>query len=351
MFPGITVGIDLTGQIEDSADRVKVTRIILDSNNAKCQQIWQTNLSANNYSYPALKSELIYYGIPYSEDVQTIELPLISNTLYGQFQVMQDPEIINGNTWYTLDTIRYKTINEDGTDQGQNNILSIGDWLSYDNTLFSVVEIDQNLNKVRLKIISGSAFPGVFSVFKYYQDPFRSKKINVRIGIHEYDILYIKGINEDFNLLANEWSDPIKFSTDELVFADDVTLPLSQFYLQNVTDWGSQWIAEAKERRLTAYYGHIPNVPTLSATDLRVVQINTQINSALDIADIKNTASSIESTKSLIESKKQTLAAQKTELQSVTSSDEYKNIQDQINTNTTDLQNLQAEYSTLVKSF
>jgi len=31
MFPGLTVSLDLTSQIEDSADRVKLTRIILDA--------------------------------------------------------------------------------------------------------------------------------------------------------------------------------------------------------------------------------------------------------------------------------------------------------------------------------
>jgi hypothetical protein len=34
MFPGVQVSIDLTGQIEDSADRVKVVRIILNSNDS-----------------------------------------------------------------------------------------------------------------------------------------------------------------------------------------------------------------------------------------------------------------------------------------------------------------------------
>jgi len=29
---------------------------------------------------------------------------------------MYDPEIINGNTWYTFDTLIYQTIDENGTD-------------------------------------------------------------------------------------------------------------------------------------------------------------------------------------------------------------------------------------------
>jgi hypothetical protein len=44
-----------------------------------------------------------------------------------------------------------------------------------------------------------------------------------------------------------------------------------EFYSSNVVDWGRDMIAEAKERKLTAYNGHIPNAPTLRSEDLRVV--------------------------------------------------------------------------------
>jgi hypothetical protein len=81
-------------------------------------------------------------------------------------------------------------------------------------------------------------------------------------------------------------------------------------------------------------------VPTLNADDLRVVQINTQINATLDTADIKSMAAEIETTRSQVSSLKSTIAAQKTELQSITTTDEYNAMQEQIATNTADLQNL-----------
>jgi len=211
---------------------------------------------------------------------------------------MADPESIDGNIWYTLDTLSYSTVDEDGTNQGTNNILSVGDQLSYNNTLFSIIAIDQNNKKVRLKILSGVSFPGVYSILKYYQDPFRKKEIKVRFGINEYNIIYVKGVNEDFNLVSTEWSTPIKFASNELVYDNNVNVNFKDYYANNVSDWGKSWIAQAKERRIEAYLGQVPNTPVLNANDLRVVQINTQINAALDTADIKNTASEIESTKS-----------------------------------------------------
>lgn len=351
MFPGLTVSLNLTGQIEDSADRVKVARIILDANNTNVQSFWTNTLQSNNYEYTALKSLLSYNNISYSEDIQTIELPLTTNSISGSFQVIEDPEIINGNTWYTFNTILYASIDENGKSVNNNNTLSIGDQLSYNNTLYSVVEIDQNQNKVRLKIINGSAFPGVYSEFKIYQDPFRSKTIEVRFGAHEYDIIYVKGVNEDFNLISNQWSDPIQFATDTLLYADNTNINLADYYVANVVDWGADWIAEAKERRISAYYGHKPNAPALNVNDLRVVQINTQINAAMDNADIKNTAANIETARSNIESLKKTIAQQKAALSSITSTADYNKQQESIATNTKDLKNLQTEYSTLVNNF
>jgi hypothetical protein len=41
MFPGMTVDIDLTGKIEDTADRVKVLRVILNSRDPLARNIWE----------------------------------------------------------------------------------------------------------------------------------------------------------------------------------------------------------------------------------------------------------------------------------------------------------------------
>ena len=350
MFPGATVQIDLTGKIEDSADRVRVSRIILDARETAAQELWNTNLSVNAYDYISLKALLTYNNVRYSEDIETIELPLVSNTAAGEFQVVKDPEIINGNTWYKVDTINYSTISSDGEGEFKNNILSVGDVLAYENTLYTIQEIDQNTNKIRIKVISGTAIPGLYTIFRYYQDPFRDKTINVRFGANEYNIIYIKGVNEDFNLLSNSWSTPIKFSSNDLIYENDGSQNFLNFYNANIVDWGANMIADAKQRAIKAYYGTIPNAPVLIGNDLRVVQINTQINAAIDTAEVKNTAAEIETAKSQINSLKATIASQKTELQSITEMDKYNSMQQQIATNMTDLQNLQASYSTLVSN-
>lgn len=354
MFPGVTVDIDLTDQIEDDADRVKVVRIILNSNDQSSQNIWNSNLSQNTYDYLSLLTLLSNNNISYSQDEEIIELPLVYNTKAGTFQIIEDPQSINGNIWYKFDSLNYSTLDAEGIDQGRNNILSIGDQLAYSDTIFEVSDIDQNSNRVRLSKICGAGMPGVYSTFTYYQDPFRNKTISVRFGANEYNIIYVKGIAEAYNLQADNWSTPIKFASDELYFESDngiTTLQFNEYYANYIVDWGAQMIEEAKEHSVSAWKGHTPNAPTLNADDLRVVQINTQINAAIDNTAVKNSIAQIAAVKTEIDSLKQTIAGLKSELQSITNVTDYNAKQQEIKTNTLDLQNLQVDYSSKVAAF
>lgn len=352
MFPGATVTIDLTGKIPDDADRVKVSRIILDSRNQETVNFWKSNLQNNTYDYDGLKSILSYNNIPYSEDEETIELPFVHNTKVGSFQIISDPETHAGQDgiFYKLDTLSYKNIDITTDTQSNNGILNIGDQLLYNDTIFSVTNVNQNTNEIQIKVIQGSAIPGIYTTFEYYDNPFRTKEIKVRFGAHEFDVIYIKAVNEDYNLIADTWSTPIKFDSDNLVYKANNNVRFADYYATNIVDWGANMIADAKQRTLKALYGHIPNAPSLLANDLRVVQVNTQINAAIDTADVKNTAAEIETTKSQINSLKSTIASQKTELANIVKKSEYDSMQQQIATNIVDLQNMQVSYQTLVSN-
>ncbi len=352
MFPGATVTIDLTGKIPDDADRVKVTRIILDSRNQESINFWKSNLQNNVYDYDGLKSILSHNNIAYSEDEETIELPLVYNTKIGSFQIISDPETHAGQDgiFYKLDTLSYKNIDVTTDTQFNNGLLNIGDQLLYNDTIFSITNVNQNTNEIQIKAIQGSAIPGIYTTFEYYDNPYRKKEIKIRFGAHEFDIIYIKAINEDYNLIADTWSTPIKFDSDNLVYKANNNIRFADYYATNIVDWGANMIADAKQRTLKALYGHIPNAPTLLANDLRVVQVNTQINAAIDTADVKNTAAEIETTKSQINSLKSTIASQKTELANIVKKSEYDSMQQQIATNIVDLQNMQVSYQTLVSN-
>ena len=63
--------------------------------------------------------------------------------------------------------------------------------------------------------------------------------MSVQFGAHDYTIVYITGIAEAYNLLADNWSTPIVFSTDELMLEGTSGLretPFSTYYEQYIMD-------------------------------------------------------------------------------------------------------------------
>lgn len=345
MFPGITVSVDLTGQVDDNSDRVRVKRVILDSRKSANQTIWNNNLAGASISYMDLISLLNREGIEYSEDEETLEFPVVTRNYEGSFTIVAS-NIINDVIWYTLDTFDYFEVTPNGTSTSSLKTLVIGDQLSYNNTVLEIENINYGERRVSFKYYIGNETPGINSFLEYYEQPFKTKVLDIRIGIHEYDIIYFKSINETFNLVASSWGYPMSFYSDNLVNSNGV--PLSIYYANNIVDWGTQLIAEAKNKTITAFEGVIPDAPVLNEDNFSVVQINTQINAALDVTEFKNIVADIDTTKSNINTLRNTIAAQKSDLQSIISLDEYQNLQKQINSNTLDLKQLQNSYRTLL---
>lgn len=353
MFPRLKVNVDLTGLVEDSADRVHIKRIIIDTRAQGANEFWSL-INGNNYSYLQIITLLNSRKIKYAEDEQDVEFPLVYNEFVGEFNVVKDPEYIrqlDGKTSrivYTLDTVNYTHVSSNGATLSTYSTLAQGDILTFDNCKFQVDNVDVNSKKITLTPVLGSTTPGKGSTFVFYQDPFRKKVASIGICANEYDILYMRPINEEFNLLSNEWSVPLMFATNDLVNENDQTQYLIDFYHQSVEDWGSNLIAEAKERGIKAYNGKIPNKPTLFAENFKVVQINEHVGAATDEAEIRSLSNDIKSTKSRIDSLQTTISSQQTRLASLTNLTEYQKMNTTINQNITIVKSLESQYSSMV---
>ena len=83
MFPGITVKVDLKGQVDLKSDRIRVKRVILDSRVTANQNIWYNNIENSSMSYLDLISLLNNSNIEYSEDEETLEFPLVNRSYQG----------------------------------------------------------------------------------------------------------------------------------------------------------------------------------------------------------------------------------------------------------------------------
>lgn len=352
MYPSAQVSIDLTGKIDSDADRVLVKRVILDNRNESAVTFYHgSGIENSTISYEELVDLLDANNITYSEDEEILELPLSTISYQGNFSIIAI-DFVGGNQWYTLDNFQYKIVGKVSTNQfvSRTETLKVGDKLSGGGFLYQVEELDEDSQSVRLRCNLGYSLPVTGQTLNVYFDPFQNKMVNVKFSNDEIDIVYFKGVNEHFNIVGNEWSEPVMFITNDLVFAGDNSTVFDRYYASYIVDWGRNFINEVKERRISAAQGITPNAPSINANDFSVVQINTQVNASLDSAEILNMKADIETTKSRLVSLRSTIEYQQTIQQTITDQEEYKKLSDQINQNITDYKQLQTSYRTSLES-
>ena len=356
-YPRCIVKLDLTDKIDPASDRVYVTRIILDSEEVTSSGIdvksfYAANIQNVNIGYSALINLLENNGIPYKEDRDEVALPLTYERFKGEYGItdirLLKDEKGKSQQWVYLDNINYMIVDENGQETSSGFILNVGDYLRYNYSLYKIVDIAQNQKRVRLDYAVGYETIGIGDVIELYNAPFADKQVEIGIGINEINIVYVKGINEEYNLLARNWSAPISFYTNDLVFSDNSAVSFKSYYVDNVADFGQNWIAQIKEGQIYSFNGKKPIAPVLNADDMNVVQINTQLDATLDKETYNKLTIEIASTKSNITAVRHTISSNKDLLIQSSSEDDRTNIQNLINNDTTKLNSLTTQYNSLV---
>lgn len=348
MFPKCVVKIDLKGKIDNDSDRIYINRVILDYKNQNAVEFYNNVISGDNAnpSYTQLIELLNTNEIPYSEDTQEVNIPLSYEKYNGEFTISAI-KLEGNDLWYYLDTLNYKQIDSNGLTVSSSYLLSVGDSLRYNDSLFTVTEIDQNAKKIKIQSNVGYESPAVNNAFYYYNDPFTEKTADIAIGYNEINIIYIKAINENYNILSKDWSEPIKFITNNLI-KEGTTTALSAYYPNFVMDFGKEMIARAKQNSIYASDGLEPNAPVIDANALQVVQINTQLEATLSTEEYNNLTSSILSVKSTVEDLRKNIIANKEALIKEKKSTNRTTLQNKITNDTESLSTYTTQYNSLV---
>lgn len=349
MFPKMTVTFNLKGKVDDDSDRIKMNRVIIDLSNNKGEilNFYNEYINGKKLSYAGLIDLLNSNDIlSYYEDDQIIDFPLYEDEYVGKFNVL-NKEIIDGNLYYYLDSIYYGMNNKYDQNVSNNIKLKIGDKLRFQQSIYVINNIDEASNRIDLKCEIGFDIIGLNDNLYFYNEPFKSKNINIAIGINEINCIFFKAVNENYNIVSNNWSDMTSFVSNDLILENN-NITLEEYYMQYVSDFGAEWIAQAKERKVSAYNGLIPNTVNLVANDFKVVQINTQINSALDTTEIKNVQAQIVTLKSNIKTLRTTISKQKADLTNSTDQKDRTYLQELIATNTNKLDSIVTEYNSNV---
>lgn len=356
-YPRCIVKLDLTDKIDPASDRVYVTRVILDSEEITptgidVKAFYAANIQNANIGYSALINLLENNGIPYKEDRDDVALPLTYERFKGEYGItdirLLKDEKGKSQQWVYLDNINYTIVDENGQETSSGFVLNTGDYLRFNYSLYKIADIAQNQKRVRLDYAVGYETIGIGDVIELYNAPYADKQVEIGIGINEINIVYVKGINEEYNLLARNWSAPISFYTNDLVFSDNSAVSFKSYYVDNVADFGQNWIAQIKEGQIYSFNGKKPIAPVLNADDMDVVQINTQLDATLDKETYNKLTIEIASTKSNITAVRHTISSNKDLLIQSSSEDDRTNIQNLINNDTTKLNSLTTQYNSLV---
>lgn len=353
-YPRCVVRINLKGKIDDDSDRAYVNRIIIDAEQDNLSSVLKSEILSSQLGYGNMIEYLDNNDVIYREDRDEVKLPLTYEKSKGVFQITNTAVIKNTYTstnelWYYLSDIKYSTVSEDGLVESTENFLSPGDLLRYGDSVYKITQIEHNEKRVRLGYDSGYDIIGVGDTLEVYNNPFSEKIINVGIGINEICIIYVKGVNENYNLLSREWSNPVIFYSNDLMFEDNPTTDFATYYKNNVADFGRRMIGQYKEGQITSYEGKKPYAPTIVANDLKVVQINTQLNSTIDNEEYNRVTSEIASVKSNISAVRTTIATNKDKLIQATQVAQRNTIQNTINNDSEKLNNLTTQFSSLVE--
>lgn len=370
--PLIYVKSDISALLANDVDKFEVKRVILTTNSTAATTFFdqtykgQTNISENQYI-----TDLVSRGFTYFEDVNVIDLPPAVNSVRGSFDVIKiledtQTELIAGDTLsksvrkYKLNTIRYiQTIGPTTVEK----TLEAGDILiTNDGSEYQIDSVDKKLTTIILTRIFGEgAIAQGANVLNLKPALVVIPELQVNVGYNEREVIFVKPISTRLGVTTDEYSRGFGLYTNELTISlnNGVTMPLSEFYVKFVSDFGLLFLNYAKEKKMPNSLGAVPNVPSLAAANFKVIQIDQHIKNADNTDQIKQKISAKEQLSSQIKETDQQISRVKANLntnaslnesQRLSLQKELQSLSDNRSSATTNLSSVVKEITTSIKT-
>jgi hypothetical protein len=303
MSPIISVELDLSGKVENNVRKVLSRRYIVDfasDGSGNLTALGQSALNSFNTQFRGNSSILVTDfenwhnttpGVLYPTnpqfDEQVFDLDPHDLLYDGQFNVREiQQDKINKKLWYVLDTLTYLVRSNNETAQ-----LSIGSEVIINSiqtsTRYKVIEVStaESSPRVRFERVEGmEAIPVGIGTLKIYSPVIYNKKVKISVGYNERNVIFIKPINADLNLLSRNWSLGTGLWTNDLILdstAQQNGLTMEQFYTDYVYDYGTV-LKDLVAKKTPNSLAGTPASPTLNAANFKVVQINKHLTDTPD---------------------------------------------------------------------
>jgi len=307
--PLLSVQIDLSDKISDNINKILSRRYIIkfkkdsqgiltvDGNNSKTS-FENSFLNKNDFSmydFSTWLNNTSNIGVVDKEDENLfvdeqyfdINYKLINNK--GYFSVLKlQKDNLNNKVWYHLNTLTYYDRSGGSKTLGIGDILAITSNNSYSKYKIIEVNTSESLFRISVERIEGyDPIPIGNSVLEYYSTLETQNTVKISIGFDEYNVIFIKSINTENNIICSEWSKGMAFYTNDLVLDTDNNVNMTDYYLNSVYDYGMV-LKDMVAKKIPSQYAITPNKPTLVSDNFKVVQINKHLTDTKDLKTIKN---------------------------------------------------------------
>jgi hypothetical protein len=317
--PMLTVRLDLKDKIDRKVDKVLSRRYIIEFQKDENGNYTSDGLnSKSDFENRFLNKNDIYiddlttwynnpknYGLfksyqPYDEQVFQLEYNELQ--YFGVFDVQGvDNDTINKKMWYVLGSITYFDYSGNTKQLGVGDELIINKKNSSTKWVIKEVSTAKSNFRVILERLEGlEPVPVILKGLKIYSPEISNKTIKVSIGYDEYNVIFIKPINTDANIVSSTWSYGTSFYSNDLVLDTNDTVSMTKFYTESVLDYGTV-LRDMTLKTIPSKYGSIPNVPVLNSSNFKVVQINKHLTNSTNSSTIKELHAQKTSIKSQLE--------------------------------------------------
>lgn len=287
--PLLYVSINVENQIPADCKKVVVRRVIADTQTESKRNFFDSNLKGrNDLTYEQYISSLAGQGIGYFIDESVVDLPLQVIRYKGNFSVIrifdEKTSVVSDGVSqtttirkYKLDSLRYSDILS--TTQGSRTLVEGDSLITPDGTKYEITNVNSTESTVVLKRIFGfGAISNGANALSIYSTSLSPRIVDVNVGHDERQGIFIKVIEDKFNVSGSTFSPGICIWTNELrINTSEGIKTLDEFYKLEVADFGQYFISSAKEKLIPSIYGLVPNIPALSSENFKVVQINNQV--------------------------------------------------------------------------
>lgn len=295
LTPQLFITLPVGNQVPFSTNRVYVKRIILNPDTIDKKNYFDlTYKDKSNIDHDTFLNDLTLKGISYFVDEGDSLIPSQTYRFTGNFDVVNisDSTSMGKNIkQFFLNSILYN----DTLSNTTNSVsLIVGDRVSTPGgTRYKITNVNASENYIEVLRESGLEPISLGSSMLSIVSPVvGNRELDISIGYDEREVIFLKTIDDRFNIIGTSWSKGIGFYTNTLEINTSAgVLTLEDFYVNEVADIGKQFLNQAKEKIVHSVDAIKPNTPVINTSNFSVVQTNSQVTNSPTLDSIKNKTS------------------------------------------------------------